>query len=70
MSQWGGFQGGKPASSGVLEKMAEHSHSVSGMVRCCHASLDSVAASNAFSCNFANDGQRNSMQLSNLCAMC
>ena len=31
MSQWGGVQGGKPASSGVLEKMAERSRGVLGM---------------------------------------
>ena len=28
MSQWGGVQGGKPASSGVLERMAEPSQGV------------------------------------------
>ena len=36
---------------------------------CRHASLNTVAASNAFSCSFANDGHRNSIQLSNLCTM-
>ena len=35
-----------------------------------HASVGPVAASNAFLCNFANYGHRNSIQLSNLCAMC
>ena len=35
-----------------------------------HASLDPAVASNAFSCSFANNGHRNSIQLSNLCAMC
>ena len=35
-----------------------------------HALLDPVAASNAFSCNFANNGHRNSIQFSNLCVMC
>ena len=35
-----------------------------------HASQDPAAASNAFSCNFANTGHRISIQLSNLCAMC
>ena len=30
-----------------------------------HASLGPVAASNAFSCNFVNNGRRNSIQLSN-----
>ena len=34
-----------------------------------HASLDLVAASNAIPRNFANNGQRNSIQLTNLCAM-
>ena len=34
-----------------------------------HASMDPVAATNAFSCNLANNGHRNSIQLSNLCAM-
>ena len=38
-------------------------------VRSCHALLDPAAASNAFSCNFANNRHRNSIQLSNLCAM-
>ena len=31
MTQWGGVQGGKPASSGVLERMAERSRSVLDM---------------------------------------
>ena len=31
MPQWGGVQGGKPASSGVLERMAEHTHGALGM---------------------------------------
>ena len=35
-----------------------------------HTSLDLIIPSNAFSCNFANNGQRNSVQLSNLCGMC
>ena len=34
-----------------------------------HASPDPAAASNAFSCNFADNGHRNYIQLSNLCAM-
>ena len=35
-----------------------------------HASLDPAAASNAFLHNFANTGPRNSLQLSNRCAVC
>ena len=34
-----------------------------------HTSLDPVAASNAFLCNFANNVHRNSIQLSHPCAM-
>ena len=35
-----------------------------------HASLNPSAASNAFLCNFANTGPRDSIQLSNRCAIC
>ena len=35
-----------------------------------HSSLNPATASNAFSCNFAKNGHKNSIQLSNLCEMC
>ena len=48
----------------------DHFQATTGPVTQVDATLDPVAASNAFSCNFANNGHRNSIQLSNFRAMC
>ena len=67
--------GGEGEGGGNVPVMKYESHSPCRCefslrpVRRCHALLDLVAAWNAILCNFANNGQRNSIHLSNPCAM-